>query len=92
MKEWIHSVEDKSSDEASTCCVINSIVDVRQEIFQIKRCELNCEGMTALHFAVLYCKKNIVEILLKAGAGMELLSAWLRPQRVWPVDNFIEFN
>ena len=73
MKEWIRSVEDKrSSDEASTFCV-NNIIDVRKDSFQIKRCELKREGMTALHYAVSYCKKNIVEILLKAGAGTELL-------------------
>lgn len=60
VEEWIKIESDR----------LNEIVDDSEK--QVQSGYYHClmrKGMTALHYAALYSKKNIVEALLKAGAG-----------------------
>lgn len=51
---------------------INDVIDIREESFynKSKTCVFTRKGMGVLHYAALYGKSEIVEFLLKNGAGM----------------------
>lgn len=70
IEDWINEIGRESSDR------INEIVDESEKQLQSGNYHyLMRKGMTALHYAALYSKKEIVEVLLKAGAGnIELCS------------------
>ena len=49
--------------------VINQIVDTRDEVIVQLKSEVNTKGMTALSYAAFYNQYDIVDFLLKNGAG-----------------------
>ena len=74
IEDWINEIGRESSDR------INEIVDDSEKQIRSGNYHyLMRKGMTALHYAALYSKKEIVEVLLKAGAGnIELCSYMLQ--------------
>lgn len=61
MQEWLGTVGADSIDK---------IVDTREITYSSGDSDVSSYGMTALHYAAFYAQVELVEILLKAGAGM----------------------
>ena len=49
---------------------VNNIRDMREISYTSGDAEVTSKGMTALHYAAFYAKRQVVETLLRAGAGM----------------------
>ncbi len=64
---WFNEV--KSADANFN---INAVIDSRKGKLwnKLKTCVFTQNGMGVLHYAALYCKVDIIDFLLKNGAGM----------------------
>ena len=73
IKKWIRSIEGEESPDKPSIKINEIICTPMDSVRFTKQGLIKPKGKTPLQFAALHGKRDIVEVLLTAGAGMSII-------------------